>query len=330
MSRILGLGTALPEHRLSPEQAQAALGLTWPHLRHQEMHLGSRFTVDPAELVFSRRSLGTRMAVYAAQAPRLAEVAAREALAHAGLSSDAVDVVISVSCTGYMAPSLDVRLAKALPLKSQVIRLPITELGCSGGAAGLALAHRMVDSGRVGLALVVCVELCSLSFHPDDRSADNLAAALVFGDGASAAVVGATGPGPLVERVESHLIADSEDLLGFQLRDDGFHPVLDRRLPRLIERALPQVLREFGAPESDFLAVHAGGPRIFDAVESALGLAPGGLVVSRDVFARFGNLSSASLFFVMAAAPSAWGQGLSLAFGPGVTVELAELRRSPE
>ena len=119
----------------------------------------------------------------------------------------------------------------------------------------------------------------------------------------------------------------TEWALGFNLRSDGFHPVLDRRLPGLIERALPAALAEFGCGPGDFQAVHAGGPRIFDAVERALRLPPGALKVSREVFRRHGNLSSASLLAVLAALQPDPGEGLALAFGPGLSIELVQLRK---
>jgi predicted naringenin-chalcone synthase len=180
------------------------------------------------------------------------------------------------------------------------------------------------------VVLVVCVELCSLTFCAGDLSMDNLTASMVFGDGAAATVL-ANRPGGLqVERVGTELLPGSADQLGFQLRDDGFHPILDKRLPRVIAERLPAVLEAFGSGPGDFQAVHAGGPRIFDAVELALGLPVGGLEVSRDVFRRYGNISSASILFVLAALPKVPGSGLALCFGPGVTIELASLSRRAE
>jgi alkylresorcinol/alkylpyrone synthase len=121
-------------------------------------------------------------------------------------------------------------------------------------------------------------------------------------------------------------------VLGFDLRDTGFHVVLDRRLPQLIETYLGEVVADFRrrhrVPQPDFYVVHAGGPRIFDAVESALGLAHGQLAASRAAFREVGNLSSASILYSLATLPDDQaGDGLALAFGPGVTIELAHLRR---
>lgn len=331
MSRFVGFGTALPDHQLSPAVSLSALSQIWPHLRSAGREAVTRYTVQSVDRVFSTQSLGARMRVYREEAPRLAQLAVEEALSDAGLRADQIDFVLAVSCTGYLVPSLDVYLANALGFRSDAIRIPLTELGCAGGGAALAAAHRHLRLEPRHRVLVVCVELCSLTFQPEDNSVDNMTAAMVFGDGAAAAVL--TGDPGGLELVETgtRLIPETDHLLGFDLRDDGFHPVLDRRLPRLIEHELAGALAGFGEGRLDFVAVHAGGPRIFDAVESGLGLQPGALVESRSSFASYGNLSSASLLFVLAQLRGGSpGTGLGLAFGPGVTVEMASLRRSPE
>ena len=331
MSRFAGFGMALPDHELTPAASLAALSQIWPHLRSVGLEAVTRYTVQPVDQVFAPRSLGERMRVYEEEAPRLARLAVEQALAAAGLQPEQIDVVISVSCTGYMVPALDVRLANQLGFRSDVIRIPLTELGCSGGGAAIAVAHRHLRLEPRHRVLVVCVELCSLTFQPGDSSVDNMTAAMVFGDGAAATVLTGEQGGLEVVATGSRLIAGTDRLLGFDLRDDGFHPVLDRRLPRLIEHELAGALAGFAEGNFDFLAVHAGGPRIFDAVETGLGLIPGSLVPSRTAFTRYGNLSSASLLFVLAELPKApQGLGLGLAFGPGVAVEMATLRRSPE
>lgn len=333
-SALLGFGTALPEHRIPPGLAQQTLARLWPRLRAgaagaEEV---TRYTVEPLERVIAPHSLGDAMRLYEQHAPRLARKAACEALAAAETSPEQIDMVVSVSCTGYMVPSLDMWLALETGMRPDVIRVPITELGCSGGSAALALAHRHLQAFPDHRVLVVAVELSSLSFRPGDRSLDNLTASMVFGDGAAAAVLGRGRGGELlVVAAESRLWPDTGRALGFDLRDDGFHVVLDRRLPRLIEHGLRATVDEFcrrrGVPEPAFLAVHAGGPRIFDAVEVALDLAPGSLATSRSVFSAVGNLSSASILFCLAALPDVPGDGLAVAFGPGVTIELAHLRR---
>jgi alkylresorcinol/alkylpyrone synthase len=336
VTTFLGFGTALPEHTIDAEASLAALSAYWPRLRGATPEPLTRHLVAPVEWLLQPRSLGETMRVYAEHAPRLARLATCRALAAAGVGPAEVDLVVSVSCTGYLVPSLDVQLAAEIGLRPDVTRLPLTELGCSGGAAGVAAAHRHLAAFPRDRVLVVAVELPTLTFQQNDRSFDNLTAAMVFGDGAAAAVLGAEPSGASgrlqVLGAASRLLPASAAALGFDLRDGGFHVVLDRRLPRLIERSLREVVDDFaarqGIDQPTFYAVHAGGPRVFDAVAAALELVPADLAPSRRVFREVGNLSSASIIFSLAALSGAVGDGLAIAFGPGVTIELTHLRGS--
>ncbi|HYW25656.1 MAG TPA: type III polyketide synthase [Terriglobales bacterium] len=334
VTTFLGFGTALPEHTIDGETSLAALSAFWPRLRGATPEPLTRHLVAPVEWLLRPRSLGETMRAYAEHAPRLARLAACRALAAAGVEPAEIDLVISVSCTGYLVPSLDVQLATEIGLRPDVTRLPLTELGCSGGAAAVAAAHRHLTAFAGDRVLVVAVELPTLTFQHQDRSFDNLTAAMVFGDGAAAAVIGAE-PSAANGRLQvrgavSRLLPASAGALGFDLRDGGFHVVLDRRVPRLIEQNLPDVVADFAARQRigrpAFYAVHAGGPRVFDAVAAALGLTPADLAPSRRVFREVGNLSSASILFSMAGLSGAAGDGLAIAFGPGVTIELTHLR----
>jgi alkylresorcinol/alkylpyrone synthase len=335
MSAFLGFGTALPEHTVDGAASAALLGELWPRLRGATPELITRHVVAPVDWLLTPRPLGETMRAYAEHAPRLALQATCGALRAAGVEPAAIDLVISVSCTGYLVPSLEVRLAAEIGMRPDVIRLPLTELGCSGGAAGVAAAHRHLAAFPDHRVLVVAVELPSLSFQRDDRSIDNLTASLVFGDGAVAVVMGSENGAPAgrleVRGAASHLVPESEHALGFDLRDHGFHVVLDRRLPGLIGGELAPIVGAFtarqGMERPRFYAVHAGGPRVFDAVESALGLVAGELEPSRRAFREVGNLSSASILFTLAGLDDVSGDGLGLAFGPGVTIELTHLHR---
>src|SRR5581483_10252031 len=191
-SAFRSIATAVPEHRLEAADALRALRAYWPRLDRLEdgdAALGTRYTCEPLEKLVAHRSLTDLRAAYLRHAGALAEAAARDALDQAHVAGSDVDLVITVSCTGYVVPSLDVHLAGALGLRPDVIRLPITELGCSGGAAAIAAAHRHLAGFPDDVVLVVAVEVPSLSFQPEDPSLDNLTACLVFGDGAGAAVL---------------------------------------------------------------------------------------------------------------------------------------------
>jgi alkylresorcinol/alkylpyrone synthase len=345
-STIQAVGTALPEHVLDAPARQDLLKAIWPRMAlvgaAVEEAGGIRYLAeDPARLL-EPRGLTETMALYTRHATNLAESACRRALGRAAVNPAAIDLIISVSCTGYLVPSLDVRLIERLGLRPDVVRLPITELGCSGGAAGISLAHRHLAAYPDQRVLVVAVELPSLTFQPGDSSLDNLTASMVFGDGAAAAVMAADqaagSAGLKVEAVASHLVGGTADALGYDLRDGGFHVVLDRRLPRIVGRSIGEVAGRFmervGMDRVEFLAAHGGGPRVLDAVQKALNLHDELLTPSRRTYAEIGNVSSASLLFTLAALLPCFGsqplQGLGLGLGPGISIELLQLSWTPQ
>lgn len=344
----MAVGTALPEFALDAGARQDLIEALWPRLARIGGRSGTsgspesggmRYLAEPVERLLVQRGLTETMRIYREQALLLAERAAKDALDGSESSARHIDAVITVSCTGYLVPSLDVHLIASLGMRADVVRLPITELGCSGGAAALGFAHRHLAAYPEQRVLVVAVELPSLTFQPGDTSLDNLTASMVFGDGAGAAVMTGAGPGSrglVIERVASHLIADSSGALGYDLRDDGFHVVLDRRLPTLIRRSIGEVARGFSDPKHhpiEFLAAHGGGPRVLDAIQTGLNLDDRVMAASRRTYAEVGNVSSASILFTLGAqlrclGPAPLG-GLGIGLGPGVGVELMELRWRP-
>ena len=340
--RVAGLGTAIPPHRVSPDEVVGALQRVWPDLARRTSGLlasagdAYRHLVrGPAEMV-EELSLGEQTARYAEAAPALAITAAERALAAADVARDSIGLLLVTSCTGFILPGLDTQLVPALGLRRDVWRLPIVQLGCAGGSGGLARAADWTRTHPGERALVVSVELPSLTFRPRDRSVDNLLSALVFGDGAGAAVLeagGTTASGLSLGRVRSVLVPDTTGALGYDLADDGFRVILSRRLPDLLAAALPDVVGDFCPPARpaslDAVAVHPGGRRIVSAVQESLGLRDEQLVATRRAMQETGNTSSAAIFFVLEALaaelPAPSGRGLVLGFGPGVTVELLEL-----
>jgi len=342
-SSILSVATAVPLHKLDSGTALAQLSQFWPQLARledAEAAVGARYLCEPLADLLRPRGLSALRRAYLKHARELATTVAAEALQRAGLRGCDIDLVVTVSCTGYVVPSLDVLLAADLGLRPDVLRLPITELGCSGGVAAMGFAHRHLLAFPGQKVLVIAVELPSLSFHDADGSLDNLTACLVFGDGAGAAVLGsasASRDGLQLMRAASYLVPGTANLLGFDLLDDGFHVVLDRRLPRVLLRDLGAVVESFLSSGQlrglDFVAAHAAGPRIFDAVETALRLPPEALDLSREVFATVGNTSSAAIFFTLQQLMANQGKrsahGLGLGLGPGVSIELMELAWVP-
>lgn len=273
-------------------------------------------------------------------AAELGARAAREALEQAGVRPQEVDLVIDTSCTGVMIPALDVHVANALGLRPDVRRMPLTEAGCAAGATSLAFANDLLTGRPDGVALLLSVELPSLTLQLDDTSRANLVSAAIFGDGAAAAVVSNRQPRrPALEHLahEAHLFPETPEIMGFELGSQGFRIVLSKRIPLLVRRHLRERVDGFlerqglSLEQMRFFAVHPGGTKVLDNVRDVLGLEEDQVSASRRTLRRFGNLSSASVHFVAkelldSGAVPRGEFGLMIAMGPGFTLELALLR----
>jgi alkylresorcinol/alkylpyrone synthase len=337
-AQIAGVATAVPTIRVTMEDVSLAVG----RVRGRGLRSpapsegGTRYFAQPLTSLTAPRSVSEQTDAYLEHARILARRVSRDALDRSGIGRDTVGLVIGVSCTGFVLPSLDAELIPILGLRPDVARLPITELGCGGGVAGLARAADYLRANPERAVLLFSVELPSLTFQPDDHSVDNLVAAMVFGDGAGAAVLrtGTSGNQWTVERSGTLLIPEGARHLGYELRDGGLRVVLSRDLPGMVEARLGAAVDAFLAPSGlgrsdiDIVAAHPGGPRIFKAIERALDLEADALRISRAVFARYGNASSAGIFFVLSALEPAGlhSRALAIAFGPGLSIELALLR----
>lgn len=344
--RIASVGRALPEHYYEQEQLLAALAKLWEGRFHnprrlEQIHrnvlVGGRHLALPIEEYAGLRGFGDANAAFIRCGLELGERAIREALAAAELAPSEVDHIISLSVTGIAAPSLDARLVNRLGLRSDVKRTPIFGLGCVGGAAGIARAADTLRAFPRQNALVLAVELCSLTLQRGDASMANVIASGLFGDGAAAVVLrGAevATRGPRVRATRSIFYPNTEQVMGWEVGDAGFRVVLSGDVPRLAAGLRPDVekfLAESGVALADVgvFVCHPGGPRVLEAIEASLSLAPGALARSWEHLERVGNLSSASVLFVLAdalAEPHAPGTlGLLLAMGPGFCSELVLL-----
>ena len=272
-----------------------------------------------------------RMAAYASHAPELA----MQAIAGLGDAFDPARVthIVVASCTGFVAPGIDQILARRLGLAPTVERVLIGFMGCYAGITALRTARHIVRSEGDAVVLVVSVELSTLHLSLADEP-EPLLAMLQFSDGAAAGIVSAVSHGFELGEGRSLALDDSDDLIRWTIGDKGFEMVLSGEVPGRLREALaePGVQRElFGdAGVPPLLAVHAGGRSVLDAVEHALEVAPDALADSRAVLARFGNMSSATILFVLAdmMARGARGEGIAIAFGPGLAAEAIRLTGS--
>jgi alkylresorcinol/alkylpyrone synthase len=336
---IHGLGTSVPSNRVGGDEVLRLITQLWPRLERRvslftsELAETQRYLVRPVEDALLPLSPAEQAARYAAEATPLAIAAATKALTDAGAAVDDIGLLVVSSCTGFVLPGIDVQLINHLGLRRDIRRMPFMHFGCAGGAASLAWASDWVRSHPGKSALVVAVEVPSLTFRPADTSADNLLSVLVFGDGAGAAVLrGDALSGRIgIGRTASSLVASSTEALGFERADDGFRVVVSRQLPRLLESNLPALVDDFvgSVRELDVIALHPGGQAIVDSVVRCLGLSEHQVAATRSVLRRVGNTSSAAILFVLeelgSHLPVSDGHGLAAAFGPGLTVELIEL-----
>jgi alkylresorcinol/alkylpyrone synthase len=306
--------------------------------------IDSRYSCVPLDWYSEPHGFKDRNALYVENAVNLLEVAAERALTQAGLETEDVDAVIAVSSSGIATPSLDALIIERMNLRRDVERLPVFGLGCAGGVLGLARAGQMAISRPGTHVLLLVVELCGLTFRSSDNSKSNVIATALFGDGAAAAVLTAETPEttagagtPVLSAWGEHTWAGTLDVMGWNVEDDGFGVLFSQDIPGIVRRdyraAVDRFLTTNGLSLGDIdgFAVHPGGAKVVDALEDVFGLDPGGLTCSRDVLREFGNMSAATVLFVLerilaGAEPS--GRILISSLGPGFTAGFLVLERT--
>ncbi|MEZ6056114.1 MAG: type III polyketide synthase [Planctomycetaceae bacterium] len=291
---------------------------------------------DAADLAGRGPSTGERMRLYAKFAGPLATTASSRALADAVVNPSEITHLVTVSCTGFSSPGVDSELMTSLGLRSTVERVHVGYMGCHGAINGLRVARGLAASDPNARILLCAVELCSLHFRMDWDD-EGIKGNALFSDGAAAVVCGNEHPEKshlwTVSATGSWRIPNSGDEMSWTVGDYGFDMRLTSRVPPLIEQHLAPWLTEWLASLGQTIesikgwVVHPGGPRILDAVETALSLPPNTCDISRTVLRELGNMSSPTILFVLdrmrTEHPS--GPHLLLAFGPGLTTEAALL-----
>jgi alkylresorcinol/alkylpyrone synthase len=352
---IAGIGTGVPPHAHSQDQLIALARELLPDDRLSVAALERMFAavgVEQRHLALPAADYGElggfadRSRAWIDVAKQLAEQVVRDALRDAELEPDAVALLVTTTVTGIAVPSLDARLMNVIEFSPALKRMPLFGLGCVGGAAGIARVADYLRGHPDETAMLLSVELCSLTFQPDDVSIANLISTGLFGDGAAAVLLaGAEHPlarqakptGPTVLDSCATFFPDTERLMGWDIVDTGFRVVLGPGVPDLVERELAGVVDPFlashGLTRADIDAwiAHPGGPKVIRAVQQALGLADEQIEATRESLASFGNLSSASVLFVLdefchRRAPRPGSYGLLFALGPAFCAELVLLR----
>jgi len=344
-ARLLGLATAVPAYALGQNDIKA-----WA----RKLFNGRTADIDRLLPAFDNAGIETRYScvplgwhgdghgwlernrLYLDNAVELLARAATECLEAAGLAPADVDAVVAVSTSGFATPSLDALVIERLKLRRDVARLPVFGLGCAGGVVGLARAAEMARAVPGRRVLFLVAELCGLTFRDHDSSKSNVIATVLFGDGAAAALLatdggdngGVTAQAPRLSRAGEHTWPDSLDVMGWNIADDGFGVLFSQDIPSLVTREMPAVLDAYlavqGLSLSDYdgFVCHPGGAKVVAALEQVFGLTPGGLEHPRGVLRDYGNMSAATVMFVLrrCIADCRPGRYLMSALGPGFSV----------
>ena len=346
---ISAVGKAFPPNYYDQVELLSALKVEWAREHHnpdrlERLHrnvlVGGRHLAIPIEEYDELTTWGQANDAWIRVAQEVGAEAVRDAMDRAGLAVDDIEALITVTVTGVATPSLDARLMNRLGLQPGVRRLPIFGLGCVAGAAGISRAADYVRAYPDHAAVLLSVELCSLTLQRKDLSIPNLIATGLFGDGAAAVVVtGADLPssGPEVVATRSVFYPDTERVMGWDISETGFGIVLSADVPKMVTDNLRQDVDRFLAdhglerPDIASWVCHPGGPKVLQAMEETLELDSDALAVTWRSLREVGNLSSTSVLLVLQETmaehrPPAGSYGMITAMGPGFCSELVLLR----
>jgi len=359
--RISAVELAFPDHRYSQMELAAALAYHWrdrPRVVHRLEQLFRSVEVEgrsialPLEDYASLKDFGQANDAFIRVGTEIGARAVRGACDAAGIAPTDIDAIFFTTVTGLATPTIDARLVNVLPLRSDVRRIPLFGLGCVGGAAGLARASEWLRGQPESIAVLLSVELCSLTLQ-EDVSIASLVASGLFGDGSAAVVLAGAerdprssrrlsnvttlrAPrGPHILATESVFFPDTERVMGWDIGASGFKVVLSADVPKIAQERIGVEVDRFLAKHDlsrdaiSHWVCHPGGPKVIQAMESALGLPEGGLDITRASLAQVGNLSSASVLHVLGETNKrarSGERGVLIAMGPGFCAELVLLQ----
>jgi alkylresorcinol/alkylpyrone synthase len=293
--------------------------------------------MDPIE-VLTITSFEERNAIYVREVIDAGEKVLKKALVKANWNPEHIDYIITVSCTGYMIPSLDAYLINKLKLRQDIVRLPVTEMGCNAGVSGMIYAKNFLQANPGKRAALIAVESTMATLQLKDFSMTNMVSAACFGDGAACALLSSCeeDEGPEILSEEMYHLYDEIDLVGFKLTNSGLQMVLDVELPNTITRHFPKIIHPFLAKNKltieniNHLIFHPGGKKIVQVVEDLLSDFGININDTKEVLRLYGNMSSATVLYVleriMENNPQKGELGLMLSFGPGFSAQRVLLR----
>ena len=297
-----------------------------------------RYSIMGPDDVFNATSFEEKNRTYKRECTILAEKTATKALEKAKINPKDIDYIISVSCTGIMIPSIDAFLINNLGMRQDIVRLPVTEMGCVAGVSAIIYAYNFLKANPNKRAMIVAIESPTSTFQLDDYSMTNIVSAAIFGDGCSCAILSShdyeTGP-EIIGDAMYHFY-DSETMMGFDLTNNGLRMVLDKEVPEKIAEHFPMIVHPFldshgmTIADIDHLIFHPGGKKIVNIVEELFGALGKNIDHTKAVLREYGNMSSATVLYVLEKFISQKQQsgdiGLMLSFGPGFTAQRVLLR----
>lgn len=340
MTSIFSIGTALPDYPYSIEDLEN-VGLQWLGDNPDQLALFRRFVTSskvsnrhfimPPQEILALRGMEHRTELFERCAAPLGAQALGSALQKKGISAGDLDTLVFTSCTCPSIPSVDALIVDRLELDRTILRVPIYQHGCAGGVAGLRIASEL--SKVRGLVSLTSVELCSLVFQKENPTGAQLVGAAIFADGAASVLLSSEDTGLVIRSAQSFLMPDTRHLMGYDILDDGAHLRLDRNLPQALIEIAPGQIKSFLAGQGvsleqvDHWLFHPGGSKILDFLESCLCREPNQARWSREVFDSIGNLSSATVLFVLdhflqSNVCKVGDKIVMVGIGPGLTLEL--------
>lgn len=291
-----------------------------------------RFSIMDIDEVFRETSFEEKNDFYIAKSIELSENVLVKALKKANLAADEIDIIITVSCTGFMIPSVDAHLINRLQMKRDIIRLPVTEMGCAAGVSGIIYAYEFLKNNPGKKAAVIAMESPTSTFQHSNFTMTNMVSAAIFGDGAACVILGESDElKPAIVDAGMYHFFDELDMMGFRLRNSGLQMVLDPNVPDKIETHFQEILVPFlerndlEVDNLDHFIFHPGGKKIVKITEELLHAMGKNIDVTREVLRKYGNMSSATILFVLDEymdMPIEEGEnGLMLSFGPGFSAQ---------
>tara|TARA_R110000868_G_scaffold145181_1_gene365080 strand:- start:242 stop:1297 length:1056 start_codon:yes stop_codon:yes gene_type:complete len=292
-----------------------------------------RYSIMAPEEVFVATSFEDKNRIYVREVKKLGTQVLQKALRKSNWEPDSLDYIITVSCTGIMIPSLDAYLINDLNLRQDIVRLPVTEMGCAAGVSGLIYAANFLKANPNKRAAVIAVESPTATFQLNDYSMANMVSAAIFGDGAACVLLSSeeNAVGPRILGEEMYHFKDATHMMGFDLTNNGLQMILDPEVPATIATHFPEIVHPFlkkngsAIEKVDHLIFHPGGRKIVQTVEELFGALGKNIEDTREVLRLYGNMSSATVLYVLerflAKDIPKGEQGLLLSFGPGFSAQ---------